>query len=228
MFDFMTRRLSNELFKSEVNYRLNVFIDNNTKESVFIDRIMSFGRSNWVFVSSNIDEYRNGQWNKSTMIIAIVCKVMILITAIRFLLSFIVDKKWMTIAMSDAHYVFGYQRIASCVVWTSALLSLLIGLILLITEINQESGLFNFLIQAKDQKLPKLCKLHSQKWFMTMNLLTKYLLQQAYLPMTLILFLTQAILALLAYLDPNSHFNLALTSFWFIVLIPYMFQIYIQ
>ena len=212
------------MLKVYVKEKLIRFIEAHLDETIFIDRIIQLGRLTCIFISNDLEEYRNGKFKRFNLIWAILFKISTILMLIRFVLSSLVNKKWMTVMMTDPNYKYGNQRYFSFMLSIMVLMILLFGLVFTIQEYNRSLELFIFYDKLKQSRLPRLNNQHKKKYLVLMNVLTKYYMWPTFLILQTSNTILTTVVAVNAYLDPESGYRLPNAIFWHIMQLMFCVQ----
>ena len=204
------------MLKVYVKDKVIQFIEAHLDETIFVDRIMKLGRLTCIFISNDLEEYRNGKFRLSNLVWVILFKISAVLMLIRFVLSSAVNKKWMTVMMTDPNYKYGNQRYFSFMLSIMVLLILAFGLVFTIQEYNRSIELFEFYHKLKNARLPRLNYQNKKKYLVLMNVLNKYYMWPTFLILQSANTILTTVVAVGAYLDPESGYRLPNAIFWHI------------
>ena len=193
--------------------KLNKFIANNSDPNVGIDRSMSFAKRNRIIFSRNLEEYQSGHMSKSRLVQAILLKVFVLMTVIRFFLSSVFNRKSVNVLMSDANHLLGNQRLCSICMSLSAL-ALSVGLMIFYHEYRHSLTVLEFILDFKQNKLIPLSATNRRRLGLGANIMAKYSFKYLFWAMLISSTLFVNGSAFVAYSDPNSGFSLLSVIFW--------------
>ena len=213
--------------KVVIKQKYNNFILNNIDEKIAIERLEKFIRKYQFIVSNNLDVYMNGTNSRFNRSVVTITKIIVLIVALRFAISALFPSQRMRALMGDSNYLIGHPFLISIMMSICAFVILFIGLVIQIQESHKCCSFMNLLYWVKYKQLPlSLSPVHYRRFILHSNLLTKYLLKQAFWPLVIITngFMFGA--TVLAYLDPNSGFNLVSLIFWPIMTFIWTVQFY--
>ena len=206
------------------NNRMQTMLGNLISESVAVDKIIKFASRYFIVISHDLDHYAARAITTKRIIGASSFRLCSLITAIRYLLSSLVGRKWMNIAMADANYLVTNQRLLSMTVSLGAFVIFFIGVLLQVNEMQYKFTLLDFMNNWKAKRLLPLSPRNAKRLSLIIGLMAKLLMKQAFWPLV---FLTGALLVgptIVAYFDKESGFILVPSLFFSVCFIIWLVQ----
>ena len=201
-------------------------LDNMFVDYVAIDKIMKFSAKYYLFLSEDLDQYEHRQIKKARRSVANLLRLCSFITWIRYLLSSVVNRSWMTIMMADANYLISNQRLLSMILSLAGFNILFINLLLQIKELNSDLFLLDFLIDWKAKRVIPLKERNAKRLILIINLMAKYAMKKVYWPLVILTSFLLLSKTVEAYLDEQSGFMLVPTLFFSICMFIWMIQFY--
>ena len=210
-------------FHMKKNFNLKL---DNLSEQIDIDKIVKFASRYYIILCHDLSQYENRTITKKRIIGAWLFRFCSLVTGIRFLLSSMMHKKWMSVIMSDANYMISNQRLISMIFSIAAFVILFIGVLLQVNEMNGKFTLLDFLIAWKRKKLLGLSRRNAKRLIIMINMMSKLLMVQAFWPLVILNSALMVGPTILAYLDPQSGFMLIPSIFFSVCLFVWIVQFY--
>ena len=209
-----------------IKTKYNNFLLNNVDQSLAIDKIMDFCRKYYIFCVENLDDYEQGQFKKDRIIRTSFIRFLCFSTAIRFFISSLSSERWVIIFMSDANYLLGNRSLISMVISMGSLIVVSIGAVIQYQELSQTLKLMDFLNGYKKRSIISLNALNTRRLALSVNLMTKFFVRQAFWPLVLLSFGLISSSTVIAYFDQRSGF-VALSLFvWNLFLFAFFTQLY--
>ena len=209
-----------------VSTRLSTFITNNADESVAVNRVEKFAVKYCLLVS-NLDQYLDGVSLRGRVALVSFMKVILAINVLRFSISGLSRDRRVWALMGDANYILGNPFLISIMMSIGAFVILFIGLIIQIQEANHNMKPLEFFLSVKHRRLPlPLSAVHYRRIMLFFNLMSKYLMSQAFWPLIIVTNGFMGTATIIAYMDPNSGFTLLGVIFWSVMTFFWTVQFY--
>ena len=194
--------------------KFNTFIDNNRDISLGIDRYYNFIQKYGISVHKSLEDYKLNKTSLKRKYLVSLSRIMTMLTSVRYLSSALISKKWMIIVMSDANHLLGNQKFFSFALSIASFVVLCMGAVIQFKEMTQRCELWQFLYDFKHKRIIPLNDKHDKRLTIFINLMTKYVMEQAFRPMVILFWGLIGMPPVIAYLDPESGFNLSLIFIW--------------
>ena len=144
MFRKIKRR--GNAFKYNQRQRFKTYLDNNTNESLSLVRIERFCSANLLLIAKNWDNYCDHTFSKTRIIICLFLKVVLLLSALRFLFISIFNKNlFVRSLLADGTYLLGDSRVISFYCFIGSFSALTYGLIYTFNELKGSLFVVQFL-----------------------------------------------------------------------------------
>ena len=209
-----------------VKSRMTRFIESNLTQFYPVDKVVKFARSRFIIISSDFDQYDLGIVVPLRVFYALIFKAAIALTAIRYFISGMSNKKWVTVLMSDSNYLLGNKAVISSLISIAATIVLSVQCTLHLQELQHRCHLLTFLNDYKYKRVMPLSPRNSRKLAIRANLMTKYVADQAFWP--LIIFTATLLVGstVYAYFLPDSGFSLISIIVWSLILVLFLINLY--
>ena len=151
----------------------NNFKANNEQMDGAVKMIEKFLKNTLVIISDNFDDYEMGIIRKSRLDLASIIKVIVLLFGLRFLISGLMNEKWILILMSNATYITGNQILFSFLLFITAIVNLFYALYIQYREMKRKCFFLIFWNSIKHKTFIPLNEKNSKRLAVGINFLTK-------------------------------------------------------
>ena len=187
---------------------------------IAIERIEKFASKYYIISSKSFDYYKSGNQTIYRKIFAIVIRISHLLNAIRYLISSFNKNQNIKALLCDETYLLGHHFLMSVMMLIASFSVFFIKSVINYQELNKKLFVIDFLYSFKYKRLPlSLNPKHNRHLILHTNLLTKYLMNQTFMALVIIIIIERIIISIVAYLDPNSGFSLFATILWYISMV---------
>ena len=204
-------RVSNSVL---IKKRVVTFLNNNRDITLAINRVFNFVQKYRISVHKSLEDYNDGNYTWKRLLLVSLARLMVLMTFVRYISSAMISKKWIIILMSDANHVLGNQRLISFVISIACFVAFCIGIIVQFKEMSKTNELFQFMYDFKHKRIIPLNDKHSKRITLIMNMMAKYLMEQAFWPLVITCLGTLFATSVVAYFDQDSNYSLISILLW--------------
>ena len=212
--------------KAKPRQIINNYLDNHLSECAAIEKIFKFANKHFIVISTSVEEYERKEIKVSRILWASLYRLCSLVTALRFSMSSVFHNRTMIGIMSDGHYLLSSDRILSIFVSIHCFVILFIGLLLQVNEMNNKWYLLTFFYQWKYHQLIPLNTNNKKRLVISINLMTKLLMKQAFWSIVMIASLLFCGAPIVAYFDNKYDFTIPSIVFFNICAIVWLVQFY--
>ena len=191
-----------------------------------IDVIMKFGATYYLFLSKDLDQYETRLIIRGRKFGANMFRLCSLITCVRYLLSSMVNTRWMTIMMADPNYLITNQRLFSMIISLAAFTILFINVLFQIHETNHDLFVVDFLVEWKAKRLVPLNERNKKRLILIINIMISYVMKKAFWPLVIFTNLLVMSKSVEAYFDVESGFMLVPSLFFSACMFIWIIQFY--
>ena len=184
-----------------LKHKFNTFLNKNSDISLAIDRIFSFIQKYRITVFKTLDDYHYNRRQTKRVFWVTFLRLLTLLNCLRYLFSALIPQKWVIILMSDANHLLGNQKAISFMMSIAALVILFMGAITQFKEMTHSCELWQFMYDFKHKRIIPLNDKHSKRITLIMNLMAKYLMEQAFWPLIITCLGTLFDTSVVAYFD---------------------------
>ena len=219
----LLKKLSkNILFKQ----KLNTFLSNNRDISKPLDRVYGFLKKYWICYHKNLEDYQENQDDWKSIYLVTLTNLLTLLTCLRYLFSSLIREQWVAVLMSDANHWLGNQKFISLMISIAAFVIFSIEAVIERKELTKTNELIQFMYDFKHKRIIPLNDKHNKRLVLIVNLLAKYVMEQAFWPLVILSQLPIMSTTIIEYFDQESGYNLIGVIFWNIVLLVFLIKFY--
>ena len=204
--------------------RFNTFLDNHRNISDAIDRVFKFIQKYQISVHKSLEDYQIHQIKQRRLFLVTLLRAITLLTCIRYSISALIRTKWMFALMSDANYLMGNQMLTSLVLSIACFTIFCIGSIVQFKEMSKTNELFQFMYDFKHKRIIPLNDKHSKRLTLIVNLMARYLMEQAFWPLVLATWGIIGMTTVIEYI--NEQFYLISILIWNLLFLGSLIQFY--
>ena len=206
-------------FKSTNNWvifkqKLRQIVLENRDECIAVKRIERMATKNFLAIST-FDQYRDGYLSQKRIVLVSLMRIILLVNALRYLISAAFPSKTVRSWMSDANYLLTEPRIFA-IFWCLVTIVILLILVLVqYQEMNHSFSFWQFFSEIYHKELPFTLSNDSwHKFKLKADLLTKLVMPYMYWVLLISSIIILIIPTFIAYFDPEESFNLISIILW--------------